>query len=708
MKMWKIILSAFLCMVSVSQVRIPAFASNIPSVGLEGEFRENQASTEVSLKGNIPRPVITLISKDMEVLPDTEFILEAIVTGEPFTRIQWSLSRDNGKNYDEFVGDSLKLTAQMQKNTPDNIPYCYKLRVENAGGYDEAVVRVLVNDTKEYERKKFESNGVTVEGLIHKNIQSPELVVIQQQSNQYPQLEHLIAEGGVPLRTYEVRIVDKGNKYLPYIGTLEISFPVGGVFDSETMQVFHERPDGQIETLRGVVRSGMLRVSTDSLSPFMIEASRSNTHSVQVKVSGRGTVAPGGTVYVAKNESQSFVMTGDSGYEIKGVKLDGQAVSYSGNTYTLSRISQDHVLEVTFGKLSSGGGSGDSGGSGGGPGDSGGSGNSGGSGGGSVGDSVSDGNSQSSGGGTGDGAEGGGNGTQNEVFYQIKVKTTGNGSVSPAETVTVRQGESKTFYFYPQKGYKVGKVLVNGVEMTVLGSSYTFTAVRGHAMLEVIFEKQTGSVHQREQTITATAGEGGGISPEGVNTVRYGGDLYVYFSPDDGYQVSKVTVDGNEVEVGNSYHFINVTTDRSIHVEFEKNAKALVKAATYAIKVRIENGNGTASPDGNIWVNEGGSQTIYFYPYEGYEVSGITVNGKAIAWTTESYTLEDIREDMDVAVTFAPINRGNLDCGCPLCAALGLGCICPLCWILLMLVLALFLFAGRRIYVKYKKKTVRK
>lgn len=706
MKTWKIILSAFLCMVFVSQVKIPTFASNAPSVGSVEDFRKNQATTEVSLQGGIPRPVITLISKDMEVFPGQEFDLEGVATGEPFTKIQWSLSRDGGKSYQEVAVGSLKLTTQMQKNEPNHIPYFYKLRVENGGGHAEAIVQVIVSDTKEYEYKKFESNGVTVEGLIHKSIQNSELVVILQQSSLYPQLEQLLEKEHMPLRTYEIRLVDSAGERLPYIGTLEITFSVGSVFDSGTLRVFHERPDKQIETLHGGVDSGILKVSTDSLSPFMIEAPRSHVHAVEVETVGHGTVTPDGTVYVAKHESQSFVMTGDAGHEIKGVKLNGQAVSYSGNTYTLNSITQDHKLEVTFGKPSTGGGGGSGGGGSGGGGSGGpggGSGNGSGVGPGNPdgsGDTGENGNNQPPGGGSpGDG----GNGGQNEVFYQINVKTKGNGSVSPNTTVSVKAGESKTFYFYPQKGYKVGRVLVNGVEMSVLGSSYTFTAVTGHAELEVIFEQETSSAQRREQTITATAGEGGSISPEGVSTVRYGGDFYIYFQPDEGYQVSKVIVDNLETEVGNSYHFINVTADRSIHVEFEKSTAALEEVKRFGVSVKIQSGSGKASPDGNTWVNEGGNQTIHFYPSEGYEVSSITVNGKVIPGATQSYTLEDIQEDMEVEVAFAPVAITDSECGCPLCAMLGLGCICPLCWIILLVVLLASLLAGRIIYVKYKK-----
>ena len=71
-------------------------------------------------------------------------------------------------------------------------------------------------------------------------------------------------------------------------------------------------------------------------------------------------------------------------------------------------------------------------------------------------------------------------------------------------------------------------------------------------------------------TITATAGGNGSITPAGDSTVEAGKDATFTFSPNSGYAVDVVTVDGEAVAVtGNSYTFANVHSNHTIHVTFK-------------------------------------------------------------------------------------------------------------------------------------------
>ena len=69
-------------------------------------------------------------------------------------------------------------------------------------------------------------------------------------------------------------------------------------------------------------------------------------------------------------------------------------------------------------------------------------------------------------------------------------------------------------------------------------------------------------------TIKATAGENGSISPAGRTSVREGGDQTFTITPDKGYAVAKVLVDGESVGAVKSYTFRNVTCDHTIKVIF--------------------------------------------------------------------------------------------------------------------------------------------
>ncbi len=72
-------------------------------------------------------------------------------------------------------------------------------------------------------------------------------------------------------------------------------------------------------------------------------------------------------------------------------------------------------------------------------------------------------------------------------------------------------------------------------------------------------------------TIKATAGTNGSISPSGWTSVRDGRDQTFTITPDKGYAVAKVLVDGKSVGAVKSYTFKNVTKDHTIEVIFMKS-----------------------------------------------------------------------------------------------------------------------------------------
>ena len=72
-----------------------------------------------------------------------------------------------------------------------------------------------------------------------------------------------------------------------------------------------------------------------------------------------------------------------------------------------------------------------------------------------------------------------------------------------------------------------------------------------------------------QHTITATAGEGGSISPSGAVSVADGADQAFTIAAADGYQIADVKVDGVSVGRVGSYTFGAVTGDHTIEATFE-------------------------------------------------------------------------------------------------------------------------------------------
>jgi len=120
-------------------------------------------------------------------------------------------------------------------------------------------------------------------------------------------------------------------------------------------------------------------------------------------------------------------------------------------------------------------------------------------------------------------------------------------------------------------------------------SGYTFTGWSGTGLtgennLTVTIEKGStgdrsytahwrynGSGHSYSYyTIKATAGAGGSISPSGNVSVREGRDQTFTITPDKGYAVANVKIDGKSIGAVKSYTFENVSRTHTIEVIFMK------------------------------------------------------------------------------------------------------------------------------------------
>ena len=70
--------------------------------------------------------------------------------------------------------------------------------------------------------------------------------------------------------------------------------------------------------------------------------------------------------------------------------------------------------------------------------------------------------------------------------------------------------------------------------------------------------------------ITVTVGKGGSVSPKGVVNVEDGKDQTFAITPDDGYEIKEVKVDGTNIGAQSSYTFTKVTGDHTIYVVFKQ------------------------------------------------------------------------------------------------------------------------------------------
>jgi hypothetical protein len=109
-------------------------------------------------------------------------------------------------------------------------------------------------------------------------------------------------------------------------------------------------------------------------------------------------------------------------------------------------------------------------------------------------------------------------------------------------------------------------------------------------------------------TITATPADGGTISPSGPVIVSHGGSQTLVITPDEGYHVADVTVDGSSVGAITTHTFPNVTSDHTIEATFASlsTIRIWIEAEEGDLRSPMEAGrDGMASSGEYIWVPNG-------------------------------------------------------------------------------------------------------
>ena len=137
------------------------------------------------------------------------------------------------------------------------------------------------------------------------------------------------------------------------------------------------------------------------------------------------------------------------------------------------------------------------------------------------------------------------------------------GTISPLGAVIVTHGTDQLFTITPDTNYQVNNVLVDGISQGAI-YYYTFTNVLADHTISASFVAGT------TYTITPTSGTGGSIYPNWPVPVDSGGSQTFTMTPDTGYRVLDVQVNGASQGAITSYTFTGVLADQTISVTFER------------------------------------------------------------------------------------------------------------------------------------------
>ena len=164
--------------------------------------------------------------------------------------------------------------------------------------------------------------------------------------------------------------------------------------------------------------------------------------------------------------------------------------------------------------------------------------------------------------------------------------------------------------------------------------------------------------------IKASADANGSIFPHGTVTIASGSNQSFIITPNTGYHIDSVFVDGSYVGNTAPDTLMNVTENHTIGVKFAIDS--------YTITSSITDGNGTISPLGTTSVNYGGSQVYTTTPKPGFRIETIVIDdanvdpfrSPLIGYKKEapppsrrepwSYSFENVHMNHSIVVTFVP------------------------------------------------------
>jgi hypothetical protein len=197
---------------------------------------------------------------------------------------------------------------------------------------------------------------------------------------------------------------------------------------------------------------------------------------------------------------------------------------------------------------------------------------------------------------------------------------------------------------------------------------------RAAAALLVLLASAAGAFAQTV-TITATAGPGGTITPSGAVELPVGSNLTLTLTPDTGFYVKKIVVDGHSVPIGSDYTFENITKSHKIAAKFKANVYTVTASAIDGFKIK---------PSGSLQLAFGKVKTFKIKPPSPGAVPYVTVDGDPVAptaagniWTlaltvTGNHAIEVSSAPADVTVTVDRTGTGTgvvtgapggIDCG---------------------------------------------
>ena len=193
-----------------------------------------------------------------------------------------------------------------------------------------------------------------------------------------------------------------------------------------------------------------------------------------------------------------------------------------------------------------------------------------------------------------------------------------------------------SFSISANSGYRIADVRTDNVSRGAV-SSFEFRDISSDHTITATFQRIAFS-------ISAVAGTGGKIDPEGKFTADFGSKRVFKIKPANGNKISDVIVDNVSAGPVSEYTFDNITSDHNISATFTPLIHNIESIAGQG---------GTISPSGITGILHGNNQSYAITPAKGYLIAEVIVDNASLGVVT-NYSFSDITADHSISVRFRP------------------------------------------------------
>ncbi|MBZ9613375.1 DUF1566 domain-containing protein [Rheinheimera maricola] len=231
------------------------------------------------------------------------------------------------------------------------------------------------------------------------------------------------------------------------------------------------------------------------------------------------------------------------------------------------------------------------------------------------------------------------------VSYTVSTSAGSGGSISPTSK-SVQSGQATTFTINANTGYSIENV--SGCGGSLNGNTYTTSSITADCSISASFKVN-------QYTVTASADEGGTISPE-ATLVEHGTATAFEITTWDGHSIERVSGCGGNLN-GRTYTTAAITSACAVSVSFSLNS--------YTVTAYAHSG-GTITPE-TTTVSHGETATFQVVAANDHSISEVKGCNGALADST--YTTGAITESCEIDAFFFPIAIAMLnDTGVDWCA----------------------------------------